>query len=192
MTSLFLLADDSTVEVAEKINLLDMQWTEMARAIGFSLLTFLAFYLAARILQKVAERLGRTQRIDEELAIFMGRVVKTAVMVVGLITALSELGVDVSALVAGLGLTGFALGFALKDTISNVLAGVLILIYKPFEKSNFIRVKGYEGTVISTDLRYTVLQSGDETRLFVPNSLLFVDAISVSQSAPADEPASEA
>ena len=98
----------------------------------------------------------------------------------------AALGVDVSALVAGLGLTGFALGFALKDVISNVLAGVLILIYKPFGKKNYISVKGYQGTVLSTDLRYTVLQADDSTKLFVPNSLLFVDAISVAKEKPSD------
>ncbi|MBH56393.1 MAG: mechanosensitive ion channel [Planctomycetaceae bacterium] len=170
-----------------------MEWPDIVKAIGFSLLTLLCFYITAKVLQKISERVGRSQHIDADLAVFLGRVVKTAVMVVGIVTSLSALGVDVSALVAGLGLTGFALGFALKDVISNVLAGVLILIYKPFEKTNYIKVKTYEGTVVSTDLRYTVLQAADETRLFVPNSILFVDAISVAQQAPVatDEPANE-
>ena len=56
----------------------------------------------------------------------------------GLVTALGTLGVDVSALVAGLGLTGFALGFAVKDTISNILAGVLLLVYRPFSKKDYV------------------------------------------------------
>ncbi len=185
MKNFLLYATDTPVENTDSINLLEMEWTEIIQAFGFSLLTFFCFYLAAKILQKIAERVGRSQHIDEDLAVFLGRVVKTSVMVLGLVTSLSALGVDVSALVAGLGLTGFALGFALKDVISNVLAGILILIYKPFVKTNYIKVKGYEGTVVSTDLRYTVLQAGDETKLFVPNSLLFVDAISVAKLPPA-------
>jgi len=184
MTNLFLLAVETTEAPAESINLFEMEWPDIVQAAGFSLLTFFCFYLTAKILQKIAERVGRSQHIDEDLAIFLGRVVKTSVMVLGLVTALSALGVDVSALVAGLGLTGFALGFALKDVISNVLAGILILIYKPFEKTDYIKVKTYEGTVISTDLRYTVLIAADETKLFVPNSLLFVDAISVAKEPP--------
>ena len=184
MTNLILLAVETTEAPAESINLFEMEWPDIVQAAGFSLLTFFCFYLTAKILQKIAERVGHSQHIDEDLAIFLGRVVKTSVMVLGLVTALSALGVDVSALVAGLGLTGFALGFALKDVISNVLAGILILIYKPFEKTDYIKVKTYEGTVISTDLRYTVLEAADETRLFVPNSLLFVDAISVAKEPP--------
>ena len=187
MTNLFLLATETTGESAESINLFEMEWPDIIQAAGLSLLTFFCFYLTAKILQKIAERVGRSQHIDEDLAIFLGRVVKTSVMVLGLVTALSALGVDVSALVAGLGLTGFALGFALKDVISNVLAGILILIYKPFEKTDYIKVKTYEGTVISTDLRYTVLIAADETKLFVPNSLLFVDAISVAKEPPTAE-----
>ncbi|MBA62280.1 MAG: mechanosensitive ion channel [Planctomycetaceae bacterium] len=185
MKNSLLFAQDTVVENTETINLLEMEWPDIIQTFGISLLTFFCFYLAAKILQKVAERVGRSQHIDADLAVFLGRVVKTSVMILGLVTALSALGVDISALVAGLGLTGFALGFALKDVISNVLAGILILIYKPFVKTNYIKVKGYEGTVISTDLRYTVLQAGNETKLFVPNSLLFVDAISVAPDAPA-------
>ena len=184
MTEFLFFAAETAQETAEAINLFEMEWPDIVKAIGFSLLTLLCFYITAKILQKVSVRVGRSQHIDSDLAVFLGRVVKTAVMVLGIVTSLSALGVDVSALVAGLGLTGFALGFALKDVISNVLAGVLILIYKPFEKTNYIKVKTYEGTVVSTDLRYTVLQAADETRLFVPNSLLFVDAISVAKQAP--------
>ena len=184
MTEFLFFAAETAQETDEAINLFEMEWPDIVKAIGFSLLTLLCFYITAKILQKVSVRVGRSQHIDSDLAVFLGRVVKTAIMVLGIVTSLSALGVDVSALVAGLGLTGFALGFALKDVISNVLAGVLILIYKPFEKTNYIKVKTYEGTVVSTDLRYTVLQAADETRLFVPNSLLFVDAISVAKQAP--------
>ena len=184
-------ASGDNATTAEQVNLFEMEWSEIAQVLGLSVLTFIGFYIVAKILQKLAERIGRTQHIDDDLALFLGRVVKVSVIILGLVTSLSALGIDVSALVAGLGLTGFALGFALKDVISNVLAGVLILIYKPFEKSNFIKIKGYEGVVISTDLRYTVLRSDDDTKLFIPNSLLFVDAISVSKDATANAASEE-
>ena len=75
-------------------------------------------------------------------------------------------------------------GFALKDVISNVLAGVLILIYKPFVKSDYIKVKGHEGLVVSTDLRYTILRDEAGAKLYIPNAMLFVDALRVSSEAP--------
>lgn len=164
-------------------------WQELLQQAGMSLLIFLGFWIVAKIVQKVLTRVGTSQHIDQELASFIGRTAKIAVLVLGLITALSHLGIDVSAMVAGLGLTGFALGFALKDVISNVLAGVLILIYKPFQKDDCIKIKSYEGKVVSTDLRYTVLLS-DGLTVYVPNSLLFTDAITVTCDA--DTPAIEA
>jgi small conductance mechanosensitive channel len=84
--------------------------------------------------------------------------------------------VNVSALIAGLGLTGFALGFALKDAVSNLLAGLLILIYKPFRMGDHISVTGLEGEVVNIDLRYTTLQAGQKTFL-IPNSNLFTNPI---------------
>jgi small conductance mechanosensitive channel len=161
-----------------------IDWVGRLSALGVACLIMLAFYVIARILQSASIRVGASRHINQELAEFMGRVVKVGVLLMGLVTSLSNLGVDVSALVTGLGLTGFALGFALKDVISNVLAGVLILIYKPFVKSDYIKVKGHEGLVISTDLRYTILRDEAGAKLYIPNAMLFVDALRVSAEAP--------
>jgi small-conductance mechanosensitive channel len=161
-----------------------IDWVGRLSAFGVACLIMLAFYIIARILQSASMRVGASRHINQELAEFMGRVVKVGVLMMGLVTSLSNLGVDVSALVTGLGLTGFALGFALKDVISNVLAGVLILIYKPFVKSDYIKVKGHEGLVISTDLRYTILRDEAGAKLYIPNAMLFVDALRVSPESP--------
>ena len=161
-----------------------IDWVGRLSAFGVACLIMLAFYIIARILQSASIRVGASRHINQELAEFMGRVVKVGVLMMGLVTSLSNLGVDVSALVTGLGLTGFALGFALKDVISNVLAGVLILIYKPFVKSDYIKVKGHEGLVISTDLRYTVLHDEAGAKLYILNAMLFVDALRVSSESP--------
>ena len=75
-------------------------------------------------------------------------------------------------------MTGFALGFALKDTISNLISGVLILLYHPFEIGNRIKIGGYEGTVVSIDLRYTELEA-EGNKILIPNSKLFTDPITV-------------
>ena len=168
----------------------DLQWFEGIDWVGFlstlgvACLIMLAFYVVARILQSASMRVGASRHINQDLAEFMGRVVKVGVLIMGLVTALANLGVDVSALVTGLGLTGFALGFALKDVISKVLAGELILIYKPFVKSDYIKVKGHEGLVVSTDLRYTILRDEAGAKLYIPNAMLFVDALRVSSEAP--------
>ena len=90
------------------------------------------------------------------------------------------MGVNVSALVAGLGLTGFALGFALRDALSNMLSGVLILVYRPFKNGDWISVAGCEGKVAEINLRYTVIKKENDTYL-IPNSTLFSNTVRVSE-----------
>jgi small conductance mechanosensitive channel len=89
------------------------------------------------------------------------------------------MGIDVTALVTGLGLTGFAVGFALKDIISNALSGMLVILYKPFKNGDHISVTALEGTVADVNLRYTVLNA-EGKRIFVPNSSLMTNPIIVT------------
>jgi small conductance mechanosensitive channel len=149
---------------------------------------FAGFWLLATIVRKMILRAGRHNAVDSHLAIFMGRVARTTLLIVGAISGVATMGVDVTALVAGLGLTGFALGFALKDVVSNVVAGVLILIYRPVVAGEHVKVKTFEGLILSTDLRYTVLQAGEQV-IYVPNSIMFTDAITVDRKdeLPAEE-----
>lgn len=97
---------------------------------------------------------------------------------IGLVLGLSKLGFDVSALVAGLGLTGFALGFALKDAISNLVAGIMIVIYKPIELGNIIEVSSTKGEVIDINLRYITIESEGVTNL-IPNSLILSNKVAI-------------
>ena len=145
---------------------------------------FLIFYFAAiigrRILVKLGEQAGSDQSKIFDLA---GSVLKSGIILMGLISALGTLGVDVSAMVAGLGLTGFALGFALKDALSNLLAGVLVLFYQPFKIGDRVEVSGCKGIVKDIDLRYTTLESEDTTFL-IPNSTCFKNWIALTKSDP--------
>ena len=149
------------------------------RVIGVVAILVVFFTLAKTIKRIIAKTAGRL-KLDRNLTSLLARTCSITLIIFGFITALGTLGVNVSALVAGLGLTGFALGFALKDTISNLLSGVLILLYRPFEIGNRIKISGYEGTVISIDLRYTELGS-DGNKILMPNSKLFTDPVTVLQ-----------
>jgi small-conductance mechanosensitive channel len=97
------------------------------------------------------------------------------------------MGVNVSALVAGLGLTGFALGFALKDVLSNLIAGILILLYRPFRLNDYITVGGLQGIVTEIDLRYTRLEKEGEAYL-IPNSVLFTNSIGLIEGKRRNDP----
>jgi len=92
------------------------------------------------------------------------------------------MGVNVSALVAGLGLTGFALGFAFRDALSNVLAGAMIRFYRPFRRQDWIKVGDYEGVVTEVNLRYTIIER-EKFRVLIPNSNLLTNPIVVTLNA---------
>lgn len=97
---------------------------------------------------------------------------------VGVVLALSKLGFNVSALVAGLGLTGFAVGFALKDAISNLVAGIMIVLYKPIELHDLIEVASTKGKVADINLRYITIVSDEVTHL-IPNSIFLNNKVSL-------------
>lgn len=145
---------------------------------AISVLLALAFWLAARVVENVLIRLGKRTGWAPDVIGLVAQASKFTLVVFGIITALGTVGINVSALVAGLGLTGFALGFALKDALSNVLAGALILSYRPFRHGERIEVSGYQGTVTDIDFRYTTLETEDKTVL-LPNSNLFTNTVVV-------------
>ena len=107
-------------------------------------------------------------------------IIKNIMLIVGLITALGTMGVNISAIVAGLGLTGFAFGFAFKDMLSNFISGALIFIYEPFKLGDTIEVEGKTGEVIDINLRYVTIEA-DAQRVLVPNSISVSKVISVKK-----------
>jgi small-conductance mechanosensitive channel len=154
-----------------------------ARA-GTGLAVFAAFWIVSRILFAAIQRFVDRDNHNADLIQLLAKTARVAVQLFGLVTALGTAGIDVSALVAGLGLTGFALGFAFRDVLSNVLAGILILMYRPFRRGDRIAVSGLEGAVTEIDLRYTILEN-DGKAILIPNSNLFTNPIIVT---PASNP----
>jgi len=146
-------------------------------AVGIAVFVFF-WYVSVfvhKLFHKVAVNARPGKRDVLELG---GQSAAIGLKILGIVTALGTMNVNVSALVAGLGLTGFALGFALKDAISNLLAGALILFYRPFHRGDVVAVTGLEGEVVETNFRYTALSAGDKTYL-IPNSMLLNNAIIV-------------
>jgi small-conductance mechanosensitive channel len=144
------------------------------------LVVIVAFLVGAVMSRKLLRRLSARVEADKRpLVMLAGETLFYVVITVGMITGLGTMGIDVSALIAGLGLTGFALGFALRDAVSNLIAGVLILLYQPFGYGNKITVGGNSGTVTGINFRYTVLQADSESVVHVPNSTMFSNSVTV-------------
>ena len=152
----------------------------LIKTMFFSLFIFLGFYFCGKIISSIL--LNKfIKKISPELIKLLGQIINYTSIIIGLITTLSYLGIDVSAMIASLGLTGFALGFALKDILSNVISGILILIYKPFKINDTILIDKYEGEVIEINLRYTTVLQENKSVL-VPNSFLFSKPIVVNKN----------
>jgi small-conductance mechanosensitive channel len=146
--------------------------------IAVGLLIILLVFLVACVIRLVLRRLFRKYEWAGRVGNLLAATIYYAILVLGVLTGLSTMGVDVAPIIAGLGLGGFALGFALRDALSNLLSGVLIIVYHPFKEGDTISVSGCEGTVTETNLRYTVLVN-DQERFMVPNSLIFKNPLKI-------------
>lgn len=153
-----------------------------APTVGVALGLLVFFGVLARLAHFTVLRVVRRRQAHVALGELLARIAYLTLTALGIVTALGTLGVNIMGIVAGLGLTGFALGFALKDAISNVLAGVMILLYRPFEVGDRIDVSGLAGTVVHVDLRYTELENERE-RILVPNGKMLTDPIRVAKPA---------
>src|SRR5260221_10783231 len=115
---------------------------ERAPEFAVAVALFLIAWFVARPVHNGLENLARRTHLHVSLAFLFARMARVGILLLGAITALGTLGINITGIVAGLGLTGFALGFALKDSIANLLAGVMILIYRPFEPGDRIECGG--------------------------------------------------
>ena len=176
----------STSIALKDIHLADLWVVKFFPALVAAVIILIGFWIAARLVSNAMLRLARRRALDPDLTGLLSRASHLTLLAFGVITAIGTVGVDVKALVAGLGLTGFALGFAFKDIISNTLAGVLILLYKPVHRGDHIEMaitNGIvEGVVESIDMRYTTLRSADGARGLVPNASLFTNPIKVRRA----------
>ncbi|MEZ0152836.1 MAG: mechanosensitive ion channel family protein [Candidatus Reddybacter sp.] len=98
-------------------------------------------------------------------------------MIIGLLMALSQLGISLAPMLAGLGVAGFVIGFALQDTLGNFAAGAMILIYRPYDVDDFVEVAGASGLVKKMNLVSTTITTFDNQTLVVPNSKIWGDVI---------------
>ncbi len=151
-------------------------------AAGMTLIvgSFVAAYLIRLLLKRLFRKYDWAGRVGNLLA----TTTYYTILVVGILIGLSTMGVAVAPIIAGLGLGGFALGFALRDALGNLLAGILIIIYQPFKEGDNISVSGCQGIVAETNLRYTILR-GEGEQFMVPNSLIFQKPLRIIST---DEP----
>jgi small conductance mechanosensitive channel len=139
-------------------------------------------YLVARLISTWAtngvRRAMERRKRDPELILLMEMLTRWGVLALGIVLALEQLAPGrLAGLIAGLGIAGFTIGFALQDVAKNFVAGILLLILQPFNIGDAIQVAGYAGSVLNITLRSTDMRTWDGLHVIIPNSDVFVNPI---------------
>lgn len=146
-------------------------------ALGF----FVAWVLVSRTITTTLDR----YRIDPSLEQLLKNSVSVLFLVLGSVTVVAQFGFDVWSIVAGLGIVGIAVGFAAQSTLSNFIAGVTLLIERPFRIGDWVRINGQEGKVQKIAFRTTWLRTRDNIFTMIPNdSVASSDIINFTAEGP--------
>ncbi len=141
------------------------------------IMVFTVFFIVAWAGKRIIALAAPRVKADTGVVLLLSRVYYYGILMFGLITALSTTGLDVSALIAGLGLTGFALGFALKDVLANLLSGIMLLIYRPFHIGDYIEMGPHQGKIETIRMRDTLVRDNDERLIIIPNTKLITEVV---------------
>lgn len=155
----------------------------LPRAIA-TVLVLLFFGLIAALVRRLMRGLFRFILSDRTLENLLTQIVYYSIWVLGIIIAVNALGFEAQSLATGLGLTSLALGFALRDILSNFISGMLILLLRPFELGDQIVIGDTEGNVEQIDLRATRIRTYDGRLVLVPNAELFTSRVTNNTAAP--------
>ncbi len=144
--------------------------------IGVLLLLFFGWIVAGWVGRITRNALKRA-RIDLTIARFLGNMAKWAVLIFVLLGCLSLFGVEITAFAAVLAAMGFAIGMAFQGTLSNFAAGIMLIVFRPFDVGDVVKVAGYTGTIYAIDLFVTTMDTSDNRRLIIPNGDVFGSTI---------------
>ena len=135
-----------------------------------ALVTFAAFYLGWLLVRVLLNVFERRSNWDKTSQAFLRTVLKYSILLAGLFNALSTMGVDTAGLLASLGIVGITIGFAARDSFSNLISGILIFLDRPFVIGDLVEVGDFYGRVDQITLRSTRIITPDGKMLAVPNT----------------------
>lgn len=149
--------------------------------IGIGLLVFVIFLLVGSVVRRIIYTAGERTRLDVTLAQLLGRLASVIVIILGLFVAAVVIfpGFNPGDLIAGLGITSVAIGFAFKDVLQNFFAGILILWRRPFVVGDQIKFNEFDGTVEDITVRSTRIKTYDGQRAVIPNGDIYTSPVLV-------------
>ncbi len=152
------------------------QLAQMGMTYGLKLLGALAIFVfgkwIAKALTKTIRKLMERANVEATLVSFVGSLIYVLLMIVVILAALNNLGVNTTSFVAILGAAGLAVGLALQGTLSNVGAAVLLILFRPFKVGDFVEAGGTAGVVEEINMFSTIFKTGDNKIVIVPNGAI--------------------
>lgn len=145
--------------------------------IGMALAVFIVGRFIVGIVTSIVRKLLLKSKTDEILIDFICSIARTVLLLFVIIAALEQLGVDTTSLVALLGAAGLAVGLALKDSLGNFAAGVMLIIFRPFKAGDFVEAGGTMGVVEKISIFSTTMRTGDNREVIVPNGAVYGSTI---------------
>jgi small conductance mechanosensitive channel len=170
---------------------LEAQWTSAAntavaivttyglRVLG-AIVIFVIGWMASRIVYTAVVRLcQKSPRIDRTVALFLANGARYATLVFTFVAVLTTFGIATTSFVAVLGALGLAIGLALQGTLSNLAAGIMLVVFRPFHIGDRIETGGVAGTTREINLFFTEIDGDDNTRIIIPNGKLWGEIVRV-------------
>ena len=155
----------------------DPNLVELLMPFAINIAIAIAIYIIgswiANQIVKFVDKLMKLKNIDEALHGFLHGIIATLLKFIVVIVAVEQLGIDTTSLLALLGAAGLAVGLALKDSLSNFAAGVMLIIFKPFKIGDFVEAGGTAGIVEKITVFNTVFRSPDNKEMIVPNAQVY-------------------
>ena len=154
--------------------------------LGINIAIALAIFYVGKIVVSLMVRgmrkVMRRQKVDQTLETFIANLVRMVLMVVVVIAAIGQIGIETTSFIAIFGAAGLAVGLALQGSLSNFASGVLIVLFRPYRVGDFVEAAGIAGSVVEVQILTTVLKTGDNKQIIVPNSQI-MDSIITNFSA---------
>ena len=152
-------------------------------AIAFKVLLSLLVIVIVKLVNRTIDRLltKASQKVHPKIsplmAGFIDKVLSSVVWLLGILIVLQIWGINMAPVIAGLGITGVVLGFALQESISNIFSGLLLALNNPFGIGDYVIIGSIEGTVVSMDAFSVTLATGDRKKITMANKLVLADPI---------------
>ena len=164
------------------IEFMKTEGVDLGINIALALAIFFVGKMVVALIVRGLRKVMQAQDVDKTLETFVSNLLRMVLMVVVIIAAIGQVGIQTTSFIAIFGAAGLAIGLALQGSLSNFAAGVLIVLFRPYKVGDFVEAAGIAGVVEQVQILTTVLKTGDNKQIIVPNSQI-MDSIITNYSA---------